>query len=105
MRKTWALGSVLALAAGVHMPVTAQVTDGPRFPTTVRDAKTPYVIPLAPGNPSSGSFSVGVQTADPSGIASVSISVDGAVIATRTRPPFSFNIEVSTLPAEICASL
>ena len=102
MRRTWVL--VLALAAGASMPLMAQVPyRGPRFPTTVRDAKTPYVILLAPADPSSGSFSVGVQTADPSGITSVSISVEGTVVATRTRPPFSFNLEVSTLPAEICA--
>ena len=102
MRKAWVVGSFLVLATGVSVPVRTQLAYG-LVPTTVRDAKTPYVMLIGPGNPSSGSFSVGVRTADPSGIASVSISVEGVVVATRTRPPFTFDLEVSSLPVEICA--
>src|SRR5436309_713575 len=104
MKPTGTLVVIVMLTTGGFMPLAAQVADREQgFPATVRDSKTPYIRLDAPEDPSSGSFSVGVWTADPSGIATVSISVEGKVVATRTRPPFWFFFEDTALPTEICA--
>lgn len=104
MKPAWTATLLLTLVSISGVWSFAQARDrDPGFPTTLNDSRTPFLRLVVPADPSTPAFPVSVVTADPSGIASVSISVEGVVVATRLRPPFDFSVEAPALPVEVCA--
>ena len=104
MRPSWTRSLVFAMASISGAGAFAQAPNrDPGFPATLNDSKTPFLRLIAPADPQIPSFVVSVLIADPSGIASVSISMEGVVVATRIRSPFVFSLEAPALPVEVCA--
>lgn len=83
----------------------------------LRNAKPAVEIPPAPPPDTSGPrivlhvpervdgmrFPVTVEAEDPSGVATVSVALDGNVVATRAEPPYRFQVTAPHLPIRVKA--
>ena len=67
------------------------------------DRRPPRLQLEAPRFVSTSVFDVQVKAADPSGIARVSIAVNGEIVVARIKEPYSFRLTVENLPVEVCA--
>ena len=68
------------------------------------DLKPPRLQLIAPEFSSSMEFRVRVRAADPSGVATVSIAVNGEIVGTRIDEPYTFSLKVRNVPAKVCAT-
>jgi hypothetical protein len=67
------------------------------------DTTPPSVILHAPEQAESPRFGIDVEASDESGVAMVTISLDGIIVAGRTDPPYKFEITAPRLPVRVKA--
>lgn len=67
------------------------------------DSDGPRVVLQVPDRVDGMRFPVTVDAADPAGVASVSVALDGNVVATRTDPPYRFQVTAPHFPIRVKA--
>lgn len=72
-------------------------------PTAAIDDRGPRLELHVPEQVDGLAFPVSVDAQDPSGVVSVAIALDGLVVATRTDPPYRFDVTAPHLPVRVKA--